>query len=45
MPGRGARVMYKDAEEGKADLEKAAERTSAVPDLSGNRLLFGSGLL
>ncbi|CAM9876277.1 unnamed protein product [Scytosiphon promiscuus] len=45
LPGRGARVMYKTAKEGKGDLEKAAFRTEEVPDLTKNRLLFGSSFL
>lgn len=45
MPGRGARVIYRTAKEGKADLEKAADKTQAAPDLSGNHMLFGSTLL
>ncbi|CAB1099594.1 unnamed protein product [Ectocarpus sp. CCAP 1310/34] len=45
MPGRGARVMYRTRKEGKADLEKAAERTEALPNLAGNRLLFGTEFL
>lgn len=36
--------MYKTAKEGRADLEKAANRTQAVPDLMGNSMLFGSTL-
>lgn len=45
MPGRGARVRYKTAKECRADLEKAANSTAAVPDLSANGLLFGSSTL
>eukprot|EP00903_Cladosiphon_okamuranus_P017709 g16306.t1 len=45
MPGRGARVMFKTAKEGRLALEKAANKTAAVPDLSGNSMLFGSTLL
>lgn len=45
MPGRGSRVMFKTAKQGRAELEKAANKTQAVPDLSGNSMLFGSTLL
>jgi len=45
MPGRGGRVRYKTAKECRADLERAANSTAAVPDLAANSLLFGSSTL